>query len=400
MVKMNNLELQMRQARINKIPTGWKLLPVGKVCRIRNDLRKPISVEERSKIQGVYPYYGPTGILDYINEYLVEGSFALIGEDGDHFLKYSSKPQTLLVEGQFNVNNHAHIIQSTEKCTAEWFYNYFKHRNITSFLTRQGAGRYKLNKETLEKLPILVPTVSEQKIISSLLEYWSHVIVKTERLIEAKEKRHKFLIKQLITQNPNRHQWGRHILGKFVKERCEYSTEHDQHPVLTSSRRGIFLQEEYFSKRVASDSNIGYKIVHRGDITFRSMSDDGLFIFNQLLSLDTGIISPAYGVLFAKGMDERFLYYFLNSSVFRRVLEREIQGGTRKALRCKAITNFEVNLPSLDEQKRISMLLDLSAQELDLEQQRLYLIKRQERGLMQKLLSGQWRVKSGEEIES
>jgi type I restriction enzyme S subunit len=134
-------QLLMKFARISKIPKGWKLGTVGRFCRIRNDLRKPISVEERNKIKGIFPYYGPTGIIGYINEYLANGDYALIGEDGDHFLKCEEKEQTILVHGKFNVNNHAHLIEATNNCSVEWFYHFFKHRNITPFLSRQGAGR-------------------------------------------------------------------------------------------------------------------------------------------------------------------------------------------------------------------------------------------------------------------
>jgi type I restriction enzyme, S subunit len=186
---MSNQQSLLQQVRTKNTPNGWKIKTIGEACLIRNDLRKPISVEERGKMKGGYPYYGPTGILDYINEYLAEGCFAIIGEDGDHFLKYESKDQTLLVKGKFNVNNHAHLIEATKECSAEWFYHFFKHRNITSFLSRQGAGRYKLNKDTLQRLPILLPPLTEQIAIADLLSTWDQAIEKTVRLIATKEKR-------------------------------------------------------------------------------------------------------------------------------------------------------------------------------------------------------------------
>ncbi|NLO53104.1 MAG: hypothetical protein GX105_01420 [Gammaproteobacteria bacterium] len=178
-------ELLKKLGRINTIPAGWKLTTVGKVCKIRNDLRKPLSTEERAKIQGAYPYYGPTGVLDFIDHHLVEGQFALIGEDGDHFLKPEQKAQTLLVNGKFNVNNHAHLIQGTEKCSSEWFFLYFHHRDITHLISRQGASRYKLNKDTLSKLPILVPPLNEQLEIYKLFTTWDNAIETTEALMSA-----------------------------------------------------------------------------------------------------------------------------------------------------------------------------------------------------------------------
>jgi type I restriction enzyme S subunit len=90
---MSRTLLLLKQARVSSIPDDWRISQIGESCSIRNDLRKPISVEERSSLKGDYPYYGPTGILDYIDEYLVDGEFALIGEDGDHFLKPEEKSQ-------------------------------------------------------------------------------------------------------------------------------------------------------------------------------------------------------------------------------------------------------------------------------------------------------------------
>ena len=106
------------------IPSGWRLSTVETECNICNNLREPLSEEERSLMQGPYPYYGPTKAVDYLDHFRVVGKYALIGEDGDHFLKYNEQDMTQLVSGQFNVNNHAHIVQGRENCTTEWFYTF------------------------------------------------------------------------------------------------------------------------------------------------------------------------------------------------------------------------------------------------------------------------------------
>ena len=398
MTQKTQNELLLHQARIRQIPEGWTLKTIGEACSIRNDLRMPISVTERRKIQGKFPYYGPTGVLGYIKDYRLDGKYALIGEDGDHFLKCESKPQTLLVEGKFNVNNHAHVIEPTPFCIAEWFYCYFRHRNITNFLTRQGAGRYKLNKETLQKMPILLPPIDEQEEIAAMLSTWDEAIGKTEKLIEVKEKLQAGLIQRLLWRNPGRKHWETHALGEFIKERNEKSTVHNQYPIVTSSRRGIYLQEEYFSKKVASADTTGYKVILRSDFTYRSMTDDGVFVFNQLKVLDAGIISPAYGVFYPDGIDANFLYYYLNSEIFARSLNRESQGGTRKALRFSAFKDIEVDIPLLREQETIGRILNHSAKEITLERERLGLQKKQKRGLLQKLLTGEWRLKVAREV--
>jgi type I restriction enzyme S subunit len=93
----------------------------------------------------------------YIDEYRVSGKFVLIGEDGDHFLKYKTQEMTLLINGKFNVNNHAHILQGKDNILTEWLHLFFLHRDITLHLTRQGAGRFKLNKAALMELPLVAP---------------------------------------------------------------------------------------------------------------------------------------------------------------------------------------------------------------------------------------------------
>lgn len=155
--------------RFPEFEGDWEISNVGSACEVKNNLRKPISLPERELMQGSYPYYGPTGIIDYLNEYGLDGKFALIGEDGDHFLKYKSWSQTQLAEGRFNANNHVHIISGTDKCLVEWFFAYFRHRNIIDFLTRQGAARYKLNKASLFSLRIALPSMAEQEKIASFL---------------------------------------------------------------------------------------------------------------------------------------------------------------------------------------------------------------------------------------
>ena len=152
-----------------EVPEEWDVDSLGLYCNLHNNLRKPISAIERFHMKGSYPYYGATGIIDFLNEFKVNGKFVLIGEDGDHYLKFEKQDMTHLVEGQFNVSNHAHILSGKGKCSTEWIHYYYCNRDITYYLTRQGAGRYKLNKATLLKLPICVPEPTEQERIVSAI---------------------------------------------------------------------------------------------------------------------------------------------------------------------------------------------------------------------------------------
>ena len=161
---------------------------IGVEYEICNTLRKPISQAERSEMQGEYPYWGPTSILDYISEYRLDGEYAIIGEDGDHFLKYLDWDMTHLISGKFNVNNHAHVIKAAKGNCLKWLYYFYKHRNIEEHLTKQGGGRLKLTKATLLTLPIIVPDIDTQNELCEKYDAMEAVISSTkEKIIRTKK---------------------------------------------------------------------------------------------------------------------------------------------------------------------------------------------------------------------
>ncbi|MBU3966119.1 MAG: restriction endonuclease subunit S [Euryarchaeota archaeon] len=154
---------KFKDSPLGRIPVEWEVKRLGESSEVCNSFRKPIAALVRENMKGDYPYYGPTGILDYIHEYRVDGKFVLIGEDGDHFLKFKTQEMTLLVEGKYNVNNHAHILRGKGNVLTEWLLLFFLHRDITLHLTRQGAGRFKLNKTALLELLLSVPKESAEQ---------------------------------------------------------------------------------------------------------------------------------------------------------------------------------------------------------------------------------------------
>jgi type I restriction enzyme S subunit len=286
-------------------------------------------------------------------------------------------------------------VRDANVCDPEYLYYWFDFHDLQDFCNSGTVPVINGRNLKLQEVPL--PDIQLQRRTASVLSAWDTAIETTERLIAAKERFHRWLQQRLIEQRAARHHWETQELGGLIRERSERSIQHDEYPVLTSSRRGLFLQSEYFSKQVTSEDNTGYKIMRRGDFTFRSMSDDGRFVFNRLEKYDTGIISPAYGVFYAEGVSPEFLAHYLNSSYFAQLLARETQGGTRKALRFSALAGMEVDLPKRTDQERIAAILDNSRREIGLLQTRLEMLRRQKRGLMQKLLTGEWRVPVREE---
>ncbi|UHJ60917.1 restriction endonuclease subunit S [Vibrio furnissii] len=163
-----NLQASMKDSGVEwlgEVPEHWEVKRVRHAFEIDNNLRTPIDRQSRMDMIGEYRYYGPTGVLNHINRFNVEGKYFLLGEDGDHFLKFKEKSMTILVDGQFNVNNHAHLLKGKGTCSTEWGCLLFEHKDIFPWLIKQGVGRYKLQKTVLLDIPVVVPPEKEQLYI-------------------------------------------------------------------------------------------------------------------------------------------------------------------------------------------------------------------------------------------
>ena len=144
----------MVESELGAIPQGWEVKKFGGVSYNFDRLRKPLSGQVRSTMQGEYPYYGAAKILDYINGYLFDGRYLLIGEDGSVVTK-DGKPVLQLVTGKFWVNNHTHVVQGKSPISTNFLYLFMSNVTITSYIT--GAAQPKINQENLNRIPVIFP---------------------------------------------------------------------------------------------------------------------------------------------------------------------------------------------------------------------------------------------------
>ena len=148
--------------------------------------------------------------------------------------------------------------------------------------------------------------------------------------------------------------WEQRKLDDVVEDYVERTMVENQYPVLTSSqRKGIVLQDEYFSgDKVSQSGNIGYFIIPRGYFAFRSRSDNDVFVFNRNDVVDMGIISYFYPVFKPRGVDSDFLLYRLNYGLENQI-KINSEGTGQHVLSLKKFKNMIGLFPSYEEQKRI-----------------------------------------------
>lgn len=167
-----------------------EFVPFEQAVEIWDTLRKPINAKERQKrIEGkhsneLYPYFGATGQVGYIDGYISDGEYVLLGEDGAPFLQPTAI-KAYLIHGKAWVNNHAHVLRSKFNNAFLCYYlNYFNYKGYVS-----GTTRLKLTQSAMKQIPIPVPPVSEQeRIVSRIEELFSQLDASVNELKTAKER--------------------------------------------------------------------------------------------------------------------------------------------------------------------------------------------------------------------
>lgn len=142
----------MRESELGEIPQGWELKSFGDVSKCYDKKRIPLSKPQREKKKGEIPYYGATSIMDYVDEYIFDGIYLLLGEDGS-VIKENGLPFTQYIWGKSWVNNHAHVLTGSESVTTEHLMVFIKQENIAAYVT--GAVQMKLNQKNMNSIPFI-----------------------------------------------------------------------------------------------------------------------------------------------------------------------------------------------------------------------------------------------------
>ncbi|CJI29043.1 type I restriction-modification system S subunit [Streptococcus pneumoniae] len=151
----------------------------------KNKERTPIKENDRSDIQGEYPYYGATGIVDFINDYKYDGEYLLIAEDGKNLLT-RKKPVAFRASGKFWVNNHAHVVSYNGMCNLIFLEYYLESLNLEPYVT--GIDQFKLNKSNLDRIPVTCPPIKLQEKFADFIKEIDLQRLKQERHLHLLEK--------------------------------------------------------------------------------------------------------------------------------------------------------------------------------------------------------------------
>lgn len=417
-----------KQTEAGVIPEDWDIRPLGSVVTFLDGQRRPVKDSDRAKMRGEIPYYGASGIVDYVNDYLFDDDLILLGEDGENIVSRNTR-LAFRVYGKIWVNNHAHVLKPLPHISIGYLTDFLESLNYESY--NSGTAQPKLNKQTCYKIPVaLPPTLAEQEAIAEALSDADALIESLETLLAKKRQVKQGAIQELLT--------GRKRLLGFEKKRGNKESEVGAIPAdwisvsiaelcgdkdgsikigpfgsqlkreyLVSSGYKVYGQENVY----AQDINIGDRYLTKehfqklkscellpGDFIVSMMGTIGQCMIVPD-NLEQGIIdshlirirpNPKMIVL------EYLSYYYSSKLVFDQISRLQV-GGIMAGLSSTVIKQIYIGLPnSIEEQTAIAEILSDMDAEIRAVEEKLSKARAVKAGMMSALLTGRTRlVESG-----
>lgn len=311
------------------------------------------------------------------------------------------------------VNQACAAIELDAEVSRDYVYQQllFRYKAIRA-LSNTGSQE-NLNAGLIREIGFPLPARNEQDYVAELLTNWDAAIEKTDQLLAAKQQRNKALSNQLLfghVRSGHRNtkttralhwfsapsDWQVVEIGKVAREVSALNGSGDGLPILSCTKYdGLVDSRQYFGKKVFGHDTSKSKLVLRGQFAYATNHiEEGSIGYQDLVP--AGLVSPIYTVFQAdtEKIDDGYFYKLLKTEKMRQIFAAQTNASVdrRGSLRWKEFARIHIPLPPLDEQREISAVLDEAKQEVTLLQTQLEALKTQKRGLMQKLLTGQWRV--------
>jgi type I restriction enzyme S subunit len=316
------------------------------------------------------------------------------------------------------------IIKRNPEANSDFFSEFLRSRLGQSQISAGSVGGAQgvFNTRLAERIVVLVPPREEQDLIANCLLAWNSAIQKTEQLIAAKERHYSHELSRLISRGQHPHTHGgafaeevsaRNSAGKWrgvalseIAVRVQRQTDGGDYPLLTiSSASGFIRQEDRYSRYMAGESAKTYTLLRAGEFSYNK-GNSKRYEFGcvfQLQEFDAAMVPSVYvsfklhDSVCASYMRHLFAADYLKPQL-RALVKTGVRNNGLLNIRPDEFMGTKVPLPPLEQQLRIANYLDARSAEIALLKQKLAALRIQKRGLMQKLLTGQWRLSPSKEM--
>ena len=368
--------------RLGEIPAHWKVRRVKDELESLDFKRVPLSGEVREKMSAqIYDYYGASGVIDKVENYIFDEPTILIGEDGANLLNRST-PLAFIARGKYWVNNHAHILRPTKGCL-EYFCYLLESFDYTTLIS--GSAQPKLTAGQLNRVLLMVPPVSEQTTIAAYLDTKTAQIERQIGLLGQKAAQYgklkQSLINETVTRGLDKSQpmkdsgveWIGEVpehwdirRGKDVFEQTKNKAGLDSssYDVLSLTLNGVIKRDLDNMKGKIPASFDGYQIAIPGDLVLCLFDID---VTPRIVGYvnNLGIITSAYTVIKGKkNIDMKyFFYYYLEQNRNGSLLANSKT--LRSTMTFDLFSQLLLPVPPLEEQRAIANYLDEKTAQID-----------------------------------
>lgn len=396
-----------KKTEIGVIPEDWEVKKLEDICEFLDGRRKPIKAFDRENMKGDIPYYGASGIIDWINDYIFDEDIILLGEDGEN-LKSRNVPLAFKVTGKCWVNNHAHVLKP-KKDNIDFVTEILESKDYTPYVI--GSAQPKLTQAECRKIKIQVPPLKEQEKIAEILSTVDSQIDDTEKLIEKSKELKKGLMQKLLTKGIGHSEFKKTEVGEIpvsweVKKLGDigdaiigltYSpddlVEDNKNGILVLRSSNIKENNIVFDDNKYVNKNIPEKLITKnGDILICSRNGSKSLI-GKSAYIDFRSEGNSFGAFMTiyRSKYNKFLIHIFNSYIIKRQICNNL-GATINQITTSNLKSFKVPFPPIEEQTKIGEILyefDIKIEAYQNKKQQLENLKK---GLMQQLLIGNIRV--------
>lgn len=407
--------------------SNFHICTVAEVADNFDNIRIPLSAKQRENLKKIYPYYGAQNMIDHVDNYLFDGEYILVAEDGENLKSQNSKICNL-VNGKFWVNNHAHILKAKEENNTKYLYYYLNLINFRPFIT--GSAQPKLTKDNLSAIPLTIHFPEDQKKIASALSTIDDKIELNNKINIELEQMLKTIYDYWFVQfdfpdesgKPYKTSGGAMVYNEELKREAPKGWDVKQlNDIISRSGTGLNPRDN-FELGHGDNFYITIKNVKNGKIIFDDscdrVDDDALEIINRRSDLQIGdilftSIEPIGVTYFVhekpknwninesvftiranyEKVTAEYLYMLLSSLEMKEFTKNASAGSIHKGIRHNVLKTFKLpykNKEIIEEFSKIVSPILKRIYNLDLENQKLVELRD---WLLPMLMNGQVKVK-------
>ena len=357
-------------------PEHWEMISLEDVASVFDKKRVPLNESQRQQMQGEYPYCGANGVVDYVNDYIFDGEYVLLAEDGGYWGSFEDS--AYLMQGKFWVNNHAHILQAKQGLSDNYFLMYqLNYLDIKPFIS--GTTRGKLNQGIMKGIRLALPPLPEQRAIAHVLQTIQEAKATRQRELALERERKAALMDYLFSYGTKDEPPKQTEIGEIpeswevvrletVLETTQYglsakaNLKRQGYPLLRMNNLVAGLVDTSDLKHIQLDKEALEKFrLSKGDVLFNRTNSFELVGKTGLFDKEGDYVFASYLIRLvtdSQVLNSYFLSFYFNWEAIQTRLKRlSFRGAGQSNISASKLKMFKIPLPSSFEQQKIAEVL-------------------------------------------